>query len=282
MDFRNPTRRLSNEELWEANERALIRDAIAETEQEIVDDALDLAPDDDDGDMSLEEVEGWDGENLSDFEVAHTALSGFNEESNYDRQVALAADRELLGEVQRLRQERDAARADYDREFNAPERVAAMQAQIREGLYQRYGVLGTDDARTNQLISEIAAQQAHVSALNEHRISRSMSEAESAYGDDFREAFAAAQRAAATGSPDARAVINGILNQPDPGLALMRAHYGNFDTMGRTSDAFTDRYGYMGARAAPSRSRGRDISDDVAGSFGNEAIEREIADSVWD
>jgi hypothetical protein len=277
--------RMSSEDFWEANERAMVRDAIRDTENEIARDAFDLPdPDDNPDDLELFDVEGWDGEPLSDLEIAHRNIYG-DDPNNFDRQVALAADRELMGENERLQQELEQTREAFDREFNAPERRAALEANLRDQLYRQYGVLPTDDAGVTRLLSDLTAQQNQIHALNEDRINSSMSTAHDRYGAEFEAGFAALSRASKGGDRTAQMFVSDIMNSADPGERLMEiSRYTSEPRGGGRGGPYMPSLNSgtnYGARASPARGRSdRDLADDYSG-WGSEDAERDIFESVF-
>jgi hypothetical protein len=270
--------RKSNEQLYEEAEQALIGEAIRQTENEIVDDAFDDAPDENNWDHSLEDVEGWDGSPLSIDEIAEGPT-----DDNYDRPLELRREQQLESEVGQLRQaiaERD---GQLDEVLNGAERQEALRAQVREGLFQRYGVLGVDE-RVDQLVNDIAQQHGRAEALHHDRVGRSLADAHAEHGSDFEEAFRSISSMDAR-NPTARALVADVWNSPNPGERLMQLHSNGVGGLHRGG---TDMgaLGLAGVRNSAGRGgRGgggrRDLSQEFDG-FGNSDIEQEIADSVWD
>src|SRR5882672_6063988 len=124
-----------------------VREAIAETEREIFYDALDEEPPDDDFNDDLEQMDSIDGEGtLSLEEIAEGAT-----DNGYDRPLALHADQELMEE-------------------NAEQREA-FRANVREQLYQQFGILGTDD-RVDHLVDALAAQQQQTQNFSNDHVNR--------------------------------------------------------------------------------------------------------------
>src|SRR5882672_4648783 len=124
-----------------------VREAIAETEREIFYDALDEEPPDDDFNDDLEQMDSIDGEGtLSLEEIAEGAT-----DNGYDRPLALHADQELMEENAELREQVAERDGQHNEIINGPEQREAFRANVREQLYQQFGILGTDD-RVDHLV----------------------------------------------------------------------------------------------------------------------------------
>jgi hypothetical protein len=83
---------------------------VANTEREILASAFDLEPEDlpghidDEADNDLEQLEGWDGEPLSDEEGFESAVNGHSE-SGIDRPLALSEGERYEAELEAMRQQ---------------------------------------------------------------------------------------------------------------------------------------------------------------------------------
>jgi len=263
----------ANAELYEMAEREFRRLAIAETEQEIVDSAFRNAPDDNDGDMSLEESEGWDGDALSEDEQWETTLNGYDDE-HFDRPLEGRQVARQASEIEQLRQALAERNGQLDQVLNGPERQEQARQQFRDQLYERYGMLGVDDARIEALRNDLGAVVAQASAGNaeEARVNRSFAAAIDEYGRaDIDDAYQALMRAGQSGDTQA---VRAVYHSQNPGAALMNWRHGG----GLNPDL-----GLGGARSHAGRSRGggRDLAQEDNG-FGNRSIEEEIAASAWE
>lgn len=270
--------RKTNEQLYDEAERFSAEQAMRDTDQEIMDYAFDREPDDDNYDDSLEMMESFDGEPLSLEEIAE----GPNE-NGYDRPLALRAEIDAMQANTALRNELADERARYDREFNAPERRDAREAELREKLFQTYGFLPSTDEGAQRFFADMTAQQQHIHALNEGRINSSMAAAHGEYGREFEAAFESLTRADRN-NPTVQALVRDIVNSSDPGERLMEVHY-------RMGESGSGRGGGEGhwmsnySRQDSGRSGGRggrraDISE-VDGGWGNHNVEQEIFESAF-
>jgi hypothetical protein len=285
----------TNEERYQEAEQFLVREAIRQTEQEIVDDAFNAIPEEGDGDTSLEEIEGWNGLSLSDEEIAHRNIYG-DDDVYFDRPIEGRERDELAAENEQLRAAYSDLQGRVDQVINGPERQEAMRAQARVFLEERYGILGTDE-RIDQLVNDIVAQETRTQGLHEERVNRSMSDAHAQYGSEFEEAFRSITSMDKS-NPTARALAADVFNAPDPGERLMALHRNGINgglsrDGGGRRDAFSETYGYMGERAPVRSGRGGGRSaasqlDDsyargtrVGDGFGDRDVEQDIFESAF-
>jgi hypothetical protein len=267
----------SNEQLYEQAVADLYGTAIRQTEQEIAEDALGLAPDENNYDHELEMAEGWDGEPISDTELAYAAATDDGTGSGYDRQLQLHEDLELIDENRLLREERDDANALLDEIQNGPAARQAAHENFKEELWQRFGIMGVDDNKIAALRQTFQNVSNHASTqIDEHqRVNLSLHAARSEDPESFDEAYQALMRAGQDGD---NAAVRSVFYSPNPGRSLMRWRGGGED--------FANARGLVGARnQAPSRRSGRmpgreDI-DRMRSGFGDAGVEQDIADSVW-
>jgi hypothetical protein len=275
----------SNAERYEEAERELEAIAVRETEQEVFDDALGLAPDDNAGPGEEEWTEGWDGEPLSDEELLHQATDGFDENGN-DRPLEMRREQELERDNEQLRQEREELAQRIDTLENGEERQAARASQLRDEFFNRYGFLPTDDSRADRFFNDLASQQQQVASVHQDRINRSFEDVREEHGADFDTAFRS-MTSMDPNNPTARALIQDVVNAPNPGERLMQLHHNGVHG-GLSRNGMNPALGLAGARVRPSGGGGgrrMPSSSDLAdadGGFGHSAIEQSIADSVWD
>src|SRR5215831_84911 len=155
--------RKTNAELYEEAERELYGRAVRETQQEIFDDVMDLVPEENDGDRELEELESWDGETLSLQEHAASMAGHELSEHGYDRPLRMQEDLDLVQENEQLREAYDDLRGRVDAAINGPAAREAVQQRFRDQMFEQFGVLGTDDAKTEMLRSALEAVSAGAS-----------------------------------------------------------------------------------------------------------------------
>jgi hypothetical protein len=271
--------RKTNEEFFEEVERSLIGEAIRQTENEIFDEALDAVPDEDDWDHSLEDVEGWDGAALSLDEIAE----GPND-NNFDRPLELRREQELEGEVGQLRQALAERDGQLDEVLNGTERQEALRSQVREQLYQQYGILGTDD-RVDQLVNDIAQQHGRAEALHHDRVGRSLADAHAEFGEEFEQAYNSVTRMDRS-NPAARALVADIWNAPDPGQRMMDLARGGVSGLSRGGTdmgalGLSGTRNQMGGRSGGCGGGRRDLASEDS-FFGNRDIEEEIFNSAFE
>jgi hypothetical protein len=266
----------TNEQLYEESVADLYGTAIRQTEQEIYDDALGLAPDENNYDHELELSEGIDGEPISDVELAAAAAGAPGTEHGYDRPLQLNEDISLMDENRLLREELADHNALLNEIQNGPAAREAARERFKEGLYQNFGLMGLDDGRIDALHNVLAGAHAQVSHVDSQtdRVNRSLHAVRDEYGDEeFNEAYQALVRAGQSGDTH---TVNQIYHSANPGRALMNWRDGG----GVNPDL-----GLAGARnVAPRANRrmpGRDEIDRMRSGFGDADVERDIADSVW-
>jgi hypothetical protein len=226
----------TNEQLYEEAERQAVMDAIGETEQEIFDDALNRDPDDNDGDRSLEEMDGEDvldednvdgeaeeeetGEAEGDVGAEETPPETRHDQAG-DRQDARGVPSARMREEAERRRvaeaERDRAQAEA-REVRA--RLDAVEARQRQPQRQD----GEPDPNAPpDMFADPEGWARHqresiTREFNERRINGSFDDAREQHGDKFVEAFQTLQRSQ---NPQ---LVSAIVNANNPGRALMRWH----------------------------------------------------------
>lgn len=227
--------RKSNEELYEEAERAAVLDAIGETEQEIFDDALNRDPDDNDGDTSLEEIDGEDVLDGDDTEGEEgdgdEAGEGEGEGGEGDEQPPetrhdQAADRrDARVPPSRLREEAESRRvAEAEREqaraearelrarLDALERGQQRPPQGQTQQNEPPDIFADPEGRLAWERNQVAQQ------FEERRINASFEDARESHGDKFLTAFQDLQK---TGDGN---LVREIVNSNNPGRALMNWH----------------------------------------------------------
>jgi hypothetical protein len=217
------------EQMYEEAERAAIGDAIADTEQEIYDDALNLDPADNDGDRSLEEIDGDDvldddeiegeseAEETGEAEGEETGEGEAEEPPPQTRQD----DRPGRGvPPARLREEADARRVAEAEARELRARLDALEARQRQPQPRQ------EEQRQPEVPDMFADpegwarhQEAKITQqFEERRINASFADAEDSHGDAFRTAFADLQK---TGNSN---LVREIVGSHNPGKTLMRWH----------------------------------------------------------
>lgn len=211
--------------MWDAFKTGdpLIAGAIAETESEIFLDALDLVPDDEDFDTSLEDLEDpFTGETRSDesWLREHTGDDGEADE--------LRAENAQLHHI--LAQYEEANRPPPADMFADPARWREeLLDDITQGRLPRhlnYGqpanpepdMFSDPQAHTAWVINE-AARRSGVAEHHEQRVNASMAHAHQTHGAEWEQAFSdilSLPRTAQTAQ-----IVSGIVNSPDPGAAVL-------------------------------------------------------------
>src|SRR5215813_10283615 len=249
--------RKTAEELYEEQERALIGDAIRETEQEIHDSAFGNPADDNDGDTSLEQMdpdETLDDDNIEgeaeDEEIGSDSgddqhASGEDEGEQPDepderqdrRGVPPGRLREETERRRAIEAERDAALA-RNREIEA--RLQTLERGQRppnqqEQRPERPDIFADPEAWERQLLSGIEQR------AEERRVNSSFYDAIEEHGQErFGEAYEALVNAGRAGDS---ASIAQVMRSPNPGRALISWHerQGLLRDIGNDPTAFIDR-----------------------------------------
>ncbi len=230
--------RKTNEQIFEEAERAAVLDAIGETEQEIFDDALNLDPDDNDGDRSLEEMDGeeFEDEDTEEEDEGNGEETAEQEGEGDEGEETPPETRQPDGDRQqdrrgvppaRLREETERRRAiEAERE---QARAEARELRARLEAVER-GQQRPPAQRREQTQSEAPDMFADPEGWAQHqralitqdfetkRINASFADAEDAHGDSFRTAFQDLQR---TNNPG---LVREIVGSHNPGRALMNWH----------------------------------------------------------
>jgi hypothetical protein len=223
----------TNEQIYEEAERALIGEAIAETEQEIFDDALKLEPDDNNGDRSLEEMDGEDVLDDDDLGEDEETEEGDDEEGDdeegEDEEIPPQQDdrqpdrrgippgrlRETADRARTAEAERETARAEARElrgRLEALERGQRQPQRSEHDKPQEPDMFADPEGWANNQRAQITR------AFEERRINGSFAEAEEEHGEKFVTAFKALQ---GTGNPN---LVSEIVNSHNPGKLLMRWH----------------------------------------------------------
>jgi hypothetical protein len=238
-------------------------------------------------DSFLEEqsrVTGWDGDDLSDAELANTNINGHNE-NNFDRSLAMDEQLQLQAENTQLKQQVDALNQIFEDQHAAPQREAQRQ-QVRETvrmqLGERYGLhdLEQNPEKLDRFINDVMAAQHQTQALQNQRVNESLERAHQAYGADFDDAFRDITSMAH--SPLATEIVRNIMSSENPGAAVMQHHGSQLvQSLGRRAPPF-----FAGDRVplerAPRGSARRGGDWDEAAGFGHGDIERDVMKSVWE
>ena len=211
---------------YDEAERSLIGEAVADTEQEIFDDAFDAAPEEKDGDRSLEEIDGDDipDDDVADDDETELAADGAEgDDIEPEPEPKPTADRQQRGiPSARLKEEADARRA-AEAEANAMRaEMAALRAEMQANRQPRQQPVQEAPPKPDLFADPEGWAASQRQAIREEiettNFNRSMAEAHQEHGDRFGTAFKALQQA---GDPVA---INQIRQSYNPGKALMQWH----------------------------------------------------------
>jgi hypothetical protein len=263
----------------EDREQHVVNTLYRATEQEIWADATGADPDTltdnpfGGTDRYLEGVEGWDGDHLDEIEIAERNISGdHNGQTVTDRPVELAEELSYRDVVEQREAELAQARERIAQlETLADPSFQQRQAQAREEF--EYQML----ANPGQTLAHIAALEQRVQQQENNRANASMTAAHREHGRDFEAAYRDLTSLNPQ-SPLARATVQEIVNSPDPGRALMQWH--GSQSTGRPAPfmAGTRRGVAPPPLLGGRRSSGEPDLADMDGGFGDEFIERDIAD----
>lgn len=267
----------------EAIEQATIAEMVRATEKEILDEAMGLDSSDDNYEMleRASRVEGWDGLPLEDDEIAERNISG---DQLGDRPLQTMREEELATEVERLRDivnNNEAVVAENNR-FQGEENRNAWRAQQHDALMSR-GML--DPRARDEVIDSFEGQMQQTFSERNRAdtnwrglVNQSFQDAHERYGNSFVEAFDAMQRLDAS-DPLAHQFAQRVVNAQDPGEAVME--FGHSDVI-RTLGAGRPR-GVPFHPNARSRDTSMTMGDlaEADGGFGNQNVESEVFDSIW-
>lgn len=218
----------TNEELYEEAERALIGEAIAETETEIFDSAFDNAPDDNDGDTSLEEM---DPDDVIDDDIDED--EGTEPEEQEEEEPEAESEPEQPPPQQerrgippgRLREEAEARRAAEAEARELRARIDALERAQRQPPQpppqQPPQQQGPDMFADPE--GWAAAERARMmQEFNNRRFNDSLADAAEQHGEKFQEAWKAINALAP--GPESAAIAQRIYNAPNPGREVMKWH----------------------------------------------------------
>jgi hypothetical protein len=222
----------TNEELYQEAERALIGEAIAETEQEIHDSAFDNAPDDNDGDTSLEEMDSDDvvdddvSEEDEEDDIPEEGEGEYDDEPPPEKPQPQQEERQQRGiPPGRLREEAEARRA---AEAEARELRVRIEALERNRYQQPPPQQQPPQQQGPDMFADpegwAAAERTRImNAVQLDRVNMSLADAAEQHGDKFQEAYKAINSLNPQ-SPADMAHVQRIWNAPNPGRELMKWH----------------------------------------------------------
>jgi hypothetical protein len=196
---------------------------VANTEREILASAFDLEPEDlpghidDEADNDLEQLEGWDGEPLSDEEGFESAVNGHTE-SGIDRPLALSEGERYESELEAMRQQNAAMQQQLaELQQRADPGRQQREAQAREELL--YGVV----ADPERVVQHMAGLHAQNEAMVASRVNASLGAAHRDHGREFEAAY---QNLTSLdpNNQAARNLVQSIYSSDDPGQTLMEWH----------------------------------------------------------
>jgi hypothetical protein len=261
-----------------------LRNAVHDTENEIMNSATgseeysDRLPED------LWDVEGLDGEALPLTEVAHSNLFGRDDTGN-DRPIQAKAEEELRADNIRLATSLKEHHEYIEQHIHAPQREAQLQ-QVREAARKKmeeYGLydLEGNDAKTDLLLQNVIIHDQQVANLQAARINESMERARRQYGRDFDDTYADIT-SMNVNSPLAKEIVRSITEAADPGDAIMQWH-GSHIVQGlgpSRQPPFMPHFNSPTPPRIQRESRARPGAD--MGGWGDREIESDVMNSVWD
>jgi hypothetical protein len=235
-----PKKSKSNEQLFEEAEAELYGEAIQQTEQEIFDDALGRAPDENDGDDSLERMDDDDvptgdeepeddaeGDEPDESEEGEGEGEGEGEQEQDQRDAREAERSEGRVPSQRLRESNEARRlAEAERDAER-QRLRALEAEIE--LLKRGGAQQRQQPQQDEKLDIFADPEGRLKAerdsirqdIRKDWVESSLADAADEHGEQFQTAYQSLIRAGQSGD---RQTVQQIWDSPNPGRALMRWH----------------------------------------------------------
>jgi hypothetical protein len=279
-------------ELVGGTEREIFNHGVARDEDEL--NELD-AREEDDGDDTLELPESWDGTPVEIDELAHIAEHGFPD-TNFDRPLQLA-ESERYEAALRQRDEQIATL----RQQNTAQAAALDPGRQAREAQQREDVIGSMYADPERVLAYTGALKMENDALRSNYVNESLARAHEKYGVDFERAYANLTDGQDARHPAARNTVSSIYYSDDAGEALMQWDQwnggrappaimgGRSSSQGRMPPSLNSQsrgYGSTASRSSGRSQRSADTDWPVGeGSdgfgFGNEAVEKDIMNSVW-
>ena len=200
-----------------------VRELVAETEKEILRDALgeDTPEDDMPSDLIADQsqIEGWDGRPLTDDELVATTSFG-HETPGFDRPVAWAGEQDAIRQNELLREQL----TQRDQELLALHAGPEYQEQLRQQREARrndFLQVAVDDNLTDAYLDRVAALQNAVAGQNFDRVNAALEHAHRTYGREFETTYAQVSALKNNRNPMAQQIIQSIFQAQDPGEALM-------------------------------------------------------------
>jgi len=277
------------------NPYGLAQQAIALTEQEIFNEVMgvddELMNDDDFGEAS--QIDGWDGQAVSDAEGLATASGdgdGLEDELGNaylgDRPLQFMAEKELRRELAQVRALNAKQSQDIGQWIMEPQQQAERE-QRKQQFEDQYGVVVVDDDAWNRLDADLHGIGSQMQQQTEARLNASFQAAHGHFGDDFAEQYEALT-AMDPNSAAARGLVNDISNAADPGQALMEIPVEYLRGLGTgrrgqiipSLNSATPGSGYRSGRGR-ARGGGWGDSDGADGGWGNPGVEQSVFDSAW-
>jgi hypothetical protein len=262
-----------------------ITEAMKDTEDEILASAFDMTPEElrgePESDLDPEDltadVEGWDGEPLTQDEIAATSLYGTGQ-NNFDRPLEL--EREQVWEDRHQQDQRNIAALQQQIGEQALREDPVRQHQQQEQL-ERMELHTMSNPR--EALQYMATLQQQNQQLMMDRGNYKMEVAQQKYGDDFMDRYNALKSGVEEGNPVYLNIRNYVMSQPDPGEALMEAMSGGVTEHrnARITRSLNDVDGSYRARGSRSGRDDLDVLTDRAEGYRNENEEREIWGDMW-
>jgi hypothetical protein len=261
-----------------------VTEAMRYTEDEIAAYAFDMEPEEyrgeTDGDLDPEDlaadVEGWDGEPLTQDEIAATNLYGTGQ-NNFDRPLEL--EREQVWEERHQEDQRNIAALQQHVGQQALREDPQRQQQQQEQMQQLE--LHTM-SNPREALQYMASLQQQNQMLREQHGNERMEAAQAKYGDDFMDHYNTLKQGVDRGDQLYLYIRNYVLSHPDPGEALMQAMSPGHHTP-RSADSVPSLNSVEGGyRNTPRGNRHTDFDSmsDKAIGYGSEVEEQAVEGSV--
>ena len=233
----------------------------------------------------MSRMEGIDGEPLSDEEGFERAMQGDDAVEGYvgDRPLQYQHELEVDAENRQLREQLAEAERQRQAVINQYDPYVQAQHQTQQQEFMdRHGLVALDDGKANALFGYMSQLEQNRDQLNRDRINSSMARAHEQYGRDFEAQYTALQQMDPS-NPLSGAIMQSVLNSPDPGRSLMELHQNDVvATLG--TGRYTNPPPFARTREAqrgPVRvDRAARDEDDFDSGYGHQQVEEDVFNSA--
>jgi hypothetical protein len=268
-----------------------IRDMVEDTEREIFGygsgSEADINHDMRDIVEHFSQMEGWDGDPLSDQEGLARAMQGDEAVNNYigDRPLLHAHELEVEQQNQELRTQLERVQQEKQEVLNRYDPALQYERDVaRDRFLEANGLLAADPDKGDALFNGVTALQNGYNAAVNKNGNDSMARAHQQYGRDFETAYTSLMQMDPS-SPLTQAIHAHVRNSADPGRTVLELHGNDLVASlgtGRYVDAPFARSREVGRGPVRVDRVARDEDSPFSSGYGNPDVEEAIFDSVFD